>query len=344
MENPDVQVNTKFLYKKGLCGLRNLGNTCFMNTIIQCLSNTIPLLKYILEKKYVDEINLDKEDSTIVEDYHEMLLSFWKKNSVYSPDLFVKNIQKLAIQKEYSEFTGLRQSDSQDFLQFFLESMHNALSREVNMEIVGIAKNEYDKLAIEALKNFKVFFKNDYSEIVKIFYGQFFTIVKSVHNKKKEISRSFEPFNILTLEINKSENKKITLYSCLDKYTELEEIDIDEPNKSQFKEVKFWCLPDILIINFKRFTNDLSKIDDYIDYPIDNLDMSKYVNGYNRESYIYNLYAIANHEGTTDGGHYWALIKNNDNNWYKFNDNIVSTVSDNDIVSNNAYCLFYIKK
>tara|TARA_B100000524_G_scaffold337744_2_gene228643 strand:- start:1703 stop:2761 length:1059 start_codon:yes stop_codon:yes gene_type:complete len=348
-EEHDIKVDSNFLNKKGLCGLRNVGNTCFMNTIIQCLSNTLPLLEYMIEKKYQNHLDMDSDDDKceIVNQWYIMLRYLWSKNAVYAPENFVSVVQNLARSKDYPEFTGYRQSDSQDFLQFFLETMHNALSYEVKMEITGKTMNDFDKIAYEAYTNFMNFFKNDYSKIIDIFYGQFFTICKTEKNGKKETSRSFEPFNMLLLEIKENKKGKTSLYNCLNNYTKKELIDTGDKLEVKYKEVKFWSLPNILIIMFKRYDNNLNKLDTHISFPIENLDMSKYVNGYNRSSYVYDLYAIANHDsfgGGVGSGHYWASVKNHDNNWYKYNDSIVSTLNIKDLETNNAYCLFYRKR
>ena len=103
-------------------------------------------------------------------------------------------------------------------------------------------------------------------------------------------------------------------------------------------------MPEILIIFFKRYNNRLQIINTNIKCPLEDLDMSKYVKGYDKNSYKYNLYAVSQHSGGLGGGHYWAYGKNNNNNWYKFDDtNVSGPCNPDDIINNNTYCLFYKK-
>ena len=82
-----------------------------------------------------------------------------------------------------------------------------------------------------------------------------------------------------------------------------------------------------------------------IDFPLNNLDLSKYVIGYNKETYIYDLYAVCNHSGSVLGGHYTSFVKNANNKWYHYNDTNVTEVTDErHIVSPKAYCFFYRKR
>ena len=75
------------------------------------------------------------------------------------------------------------------------------------------------------------------------------------------------------------------------------------------------------------------------------LNMSKYVVGYNSNSYVYDLYGICNQSGGVQVGHYNAFVKNSNDSWYHFNDAIISKVDKlNNLISSNAYCLFYRKK
>ena len=111
------------------------------------------------------------------------------------------------------------------------------------------------------------------------------------------------------------------------------------------KEIKFWSLPDNLIIALKRFNNNNRKNKELIDFPLTNLDMSGYVTGYNKEDYVYDLYGICNHSGGTLGGHYTSYVKNANDNWYLYNDTRVSPVTNlAKLKSVYAYCFFYRKK
>jgi ubiquitin C-terminal hydrolase len=78
-----------------------------------------------------------------------------------------------------------------------------------------------------------------------------------------------------------------------------------------------------------------------ITFPLDNLDLSKYVIGYKKDSYVYELYGVCNHSGGVRGGHYTSYVKNANGKWYHFNDTSVSEIGVESIISPKAYCLFY---
>ena len=81
-----------------------------------------------------------------------------------------------------------------------------------------------------------------------------------------------------------------------------------------------------------------------VDFPFDNLDLSKYVVGYDPKSFKYELYGICNHSGGVMGGHYFAYVKNANNKWYEFNDPSVQPKSEQQLKTPKAYCFFYRKK
>ena len=107
-----------------------------------------------------------------------------------------------------------------------------------------------------------------------------------------------------------------------------------------FLFIKF-NLPKYLVIGFKRFNNG-QKINHFIDFPIDTLDLTKYYNGYNKNKFKYKLSAICNHDGGVGGGHYYAYVNHN-NSWYNMNDRSVSEISVDKIKTKSAYILFYEK-
>ena len=81
-----------------------------------------------------------------------------------------------------------------------------------------------------------------------------------------------------------------------------------------------------------------------IDVPLENVNLSKYVIGYQGDTFIYELYGVCNHMGNVLGGHYTATVKTK-KGWYHFNDRNVTKVNEHSsIISPMAYCLFFRKK
>ena len=110
------------------------------------------------------------------------------------------------------------------------------------------------------------------------------------------------------------------------------------------KRIMFWNLPEILVITLKRFNNNANKDQRFVDFEINNLDLSEFAVGYDKEKYVYDLYGVCNHSGGTLGGHYTSYVKNNNGKWYHFNDTNVNEIKESDIKSPKAYCFFYRKK
>ena len=332
----------------GLTGLANCGNTCFLNSTMQVLSHTYELIDLLNSKKYKQHLNRCPQSILLLE-WDKLRQMMWSENCTIAPNGFIQAVQKVAGHCNRDLFTGFAQNDLPEFLTFISESFHRALYREVNMNIKGTAQNDQDKIAMKCFEMVKTMYRKEYSELIKLFYGISVSEIQSKDGESYSINP--EPFNLLNLPLPNKRNA--TLYDCFDLYTKTECMEGDNAwynEKTKQKEsvnmsIKFWMLPEILVLDLKRFNNMSKKNNQLIDLPLDDLDLSKYICGYNKESYIYDLYGVCNHTGGMMGGHYTANVKTIDGEWYHFNDTNVTLINDlKKIVSPQAYCFFYRKK
>jgi len=293
----------------------------------------------------------NKFESMLLIEWDKLRELIWKENCTISPNKFLKTIQKLAQIKKIDIFTGFAQNDLPEFLLFMIDCFHVSLAREVNMTITGSVENGTDEIAMKCFQMTKTMYSKEYSEIWNLFYGIHVSQIISIETGEV-LSMSPEPYFMIDMSIP-HDNKSPSLENCFDLYVEGEVLDdenawYNEATKMKQnvkKQITYWSLPSILVIDIKRFNSSNRKNQILVTFPLENFDLTKYVIGYKKEEYIYDLYGICNHSGGVHGGHYTAFVKNANGKWYHFNDTIVEEVKNvEDLVTTKAYCFFYRKK
>jgi ubiquitin carboxyl-terminal hydrolase 4/11/15 len=184
--------------KKGLCGLRNLGNTCFMNSALQCLSNTAPLNEYFISNKYKDHINKTNPlgmQGKLAREFGELIKEMWSGSSVVSP----VNL-KYIIGQFAPQFSGFSQNDSQELLAFLLDGLHEDLNQVKKKPYIEI-KDEVEQRPdiVVAKEQWEIHLLRNRSIIVDLFQGQLKSTLKCPVCEK--ISIKFDPFMYLSLPI-----------------------------------------------------------------------------------------------------------------------------------------------
>ena len=329
---------------KGMTGLMNLGNTCFLNSIIQILTHVYELQFLIQNPK----LKFNKlPDTLLFIEWNELRKLMFSENCTIKPAKFVNSVQKVAKEKSFFHFAELEQNDVSEFFLFVIETFHNALARPVNIVVKGDIMSEKDKMAKLCFELVKTTYSKNYSEIVDLFNGILVSQIKSI-DSSHIYSMKPEYFTIINLAIP-PDTMNVHLDECIQYYMAGEVLDGDNQwyNENENKKmdvrkgIVFWSLPTILIFDFKRFNNNIQKKKTLISFPLKELDMSNYVFGYNERNFVYTLFGICNHSGFVVGGHYTAVIKNQNGKWYEYNDTIVTEVSEENLITNKAYCLFY---
>ena len=193
----------------GQVGLVNLGNTCFMNSSLQSLSNTVPLASYFISNQYKQEMNKDNPLGTggkLAEQFAQLLKEIWSgKSRCVAPREFKWKLERFAPQ-----FAGYQQHDSQEFLGFLLDGLHEDLNRIKKKPYIELTDSNPQSLeeeiqcAKEAWEKHKA--RND-SIIVDWFQGQLKS--KLVCPDCGKVSITFDPMMYLSLPLPMKQTRRI---------------------------------------------------------------------------------------------------------------------------------------
>lgn len=355
-------------------GLKNLGNTCYINCIIQCLA-TSQLTKIIVNSAYKHRVNVKSKlgyKGALIAKYADLINALVANSYPYLVPTSFKGI----IAHVNSLFSGMEQHDCQEFLTFILDGLHEELNSVGDgqykpRELTESEEKRREEMSVRIVSSleWERYLKSASSFIVDEFQGQYQSRLQCTVCKMT--STTYTAFSSLTLPIPKYAGANLpTLYDCFNQFTAQELLDGEnmwlcptcKKPRPTVKSMKISRLPETLIIHLKRFDHSRGygdKLNTFVTYPLE-MDLTRYwppptaddepflkklLSRGQTAPFRYSLFGVANHYGTLRGGHYTSFCKRGKFGWCYFDDTVVNrNVNERAVVNKNAYVLFYQRR
>ena len=335
----------------GRVGLANLGQTCYLNAVMQSIRYCPEVANYFINDKHKQHLKMDRISAPVVVEMADVVKGMWTADVRFrasmAPRGFINSITRASRDRDFSILSG-GQADSGEFLQFLLESLHYGVARSVQMDVVGLAKSKLDELHIKSLESWRQFHQKEYSPIIENFYGQ--TLCTVTCSRCSNKTTTFEPWAMLKVPVPKDSQ---TINDCITEFLEPEQIPDYECSTCGIgtkgpatKEHTISKLPPNIIIQLKRFKSNGNKIRGLVKLNLESTNMSNWLSfpGTSRNTNpIYTTYAVVEHHGGSRGGHYINYCRHGDK-WLCYDDTNIGVVDSDRVINEDSYIIFMTNK
>ncbi|EKX35258.1 hypothetical protein GUITHDRAFT_79938, partial [Guillardia theta CCMP2712] len=321
-------LNWKHVNKIGP-GLLNVGNTCFCNAVLQCLTYTPPLANLCKAQEHSKRITRDGQGKfdALKEVERHIITSSRCTQGVLKPSNIVNSFRKIGARLRLG-----RQEDAHEFTRLLMEAMHLA-----DLAACRFTESPYSRAAQTGL-------------VHGIFGGHLRSQVRCETCRYN--SNTYDAFLDLSLEIKKADN----ITDALRLFTKPEILDGNNKYKCSHcgcktratKRFSVHRAPLVLQLHLKRFETSWSgnscKLSKHVMFE-QTLQLDPYMSEGEKAGSRYNLYGVVVHSGhSMKSGHYYAFVKNSNGVWYEMDDDSVRQVSYSAVARQQAYMLFYVQQ
>ncbi|XP_035036579.1 ubiquitin carboxyl-terminal hydrolase 36 isoform X2 [Hippoglossus stenolepis] len=306
------------VYRVG-AGLHNLGNTCFLNSTVQCLTYTPPLANYLLSKEHSRACHQPGFCMICIMQNH-IIQAFANTGNAIKPVSFIRDLKKIA-----RHFRFGSQEDAHEFLRYTIDAMQKA------------CLNGYPKLDRQTQAT---------TLVHQIFGGYLRSRVKC--SICKSVSDTYDPYLDIAVEIRQAANivRALELFVKPDVLSG-ENAYMCAKCKKKVPATKRFTVhrtSNVLTLSLKRFANfSGGKITKDVGYP-EFLNIRPYMSQSSGDPVMYGLYAVLVHSGySCHAGHYYCYVKASNGQWYQMNDSMVHSSNIKVVLNQQAYVLFYLR-
>jgi len=318
---------------RGVIGIANLGNTCYMNSAIQALRHCPELTVFCKKSGKMIESIQDKESAhaKVSLAYQDLIQSVWAGTgpAYVRPMGFYAELKKIVEGTIYDDFIRKTPQDAHEFLVWLLDQLYMATQKQIEMTIQK--PERLSPMYLSAAKGWISAFEKQYSPLTDMIFG-LMRIQYKCHSCSALHTR-WETFNILKIPLVNPAN----LMDCVREELKSEEIDgyncdACKQKVKTTKSLSIWRLPKVLVVTLKRFTPMGTRDNQSLQYdgnPVNFAEQFSVESNEESKKKTYKLFATVDHHGNHMGGHYTAQAYSPVwKNWHRYDDETATSISE----------------